>query len=160
MTSNDELQEPMRIVNKLSFAVFVPLYFALVGYQLDLSRTFDPRLIAGVFVVGCLVKLLSTIVAARLASFAWPDAWHLAITLNARGGPGIVLASVAFDARIINGELYTALVLLAVGTSQIAGAWLERAIRHAEPLTGEVLVLPEVLPTAPAPLAVRPGDSV
>jgi hypothetical protein len=53
------------------------------------------------------------------------DLLNLAITTNARGGPGIVLASVAFDAAIISPTFYTTLVLAAIVTSQFAGAWLD-----------------------------------
>ena len=38
------------------------------------------------------------------------DLINLAITTNARGGPGIVLASVAFDAGIISPNFYATLV--------------------------------------------------
>src|SRR5205085_1435621 len=69
---------------------------------------------------------VSTIFAAFLAGFA--------IATNARGGPGIVLASVAFDAGIINAIFYTTLVLMAVLTSQAAGAWLEFVLRRGWPL--------------------------
>ena len=51
-----------------------------------------------------------------------------------RGGPGIVLASVAFDAGIINAKFYTALVLVAVITSQFAGTWLEYVLYRGWPL--------------------------
>ena len=40
-------------------------------------------------------------------------------------GPGIVLASVAYEAGIISAAFYTTLVLVAIFTSQAAGAWLE-----------------------------------
>ena len=59
---------------------------------------------------------------------------NLAITTNARGGPGIVLASVAFDAGIISPEFYTTLVLAAIVTSQVAGAWLDHVLRKGLPL--------------------------
>ena len=59
---------------------------------------------------------------------------NLAVTTNARGGPGIVLASVAFDAGIISSRFYTTLVLAAVVTSQIAGAWLDYVLRKGWPL--------------------------
>jgi hypothetical protein len=45
-----------------------------------------------------------------------------------------VLASVAYDAGIINARFYTALVLVAVITSQFAGAWLEYVLRKGWPL--------------------------
>jgi hypothetical protein len=45
-----------------------------------------------------------------------------------------VLASVAYDAGIINGTFYTTLVLMAVLTSQAAGAWLDYVLRKGWPL--------------------------
>ena len=56
------------------------------------------------------------------------------ITTNARGGPGMVLASVAFDASVISPKFYTTLVVAAVFTSQIAGAWLGHVLRRGRPL--------------------------
>jgi hypothetical protein len=44
------------------------------------------------------------------------------------------LASVAFDAGIINAAFYTTLVLVAILTSQAAGWWLESVMRRGEPL--------------------------
>jgi Kef-type K+ transport system membrane component KefB len=49
--------------------------------------------------------------------------------MNARGGPGIVLASVAYGAGIINQSFYAVLVLLAIVTSLLAGSWLDRVPR-------------------------------
>jgi Kef-type K+ transport system membrane component KefB len=72
--------------------------------------------------------------AGRLAGFRGLDVINLAVTTNARGGPGIVLASVAFDAGIISPTFYTTLVLAAVLTSQIAGAWLDYVLRRGWPL--------------------------
>jgi hypothetical protein len=73
-----------------------------------------------------------------LAGFGPLDTLNLAVATNARGGPGIVLASVAFDAHIINASFYTTLVLVAVLTSQAAGFWLEMVLRKGWPLlTGE-----------------------
>jgi hypothetical protein len=48
--------------------------------------------------------------------------------MNARGGPGIVLASVSFDAGIIDEDLFVIFILLAVLTSFAAGSWL-RTVR-------------------------------
>jgi Kef-type K+ transport system membrane component KefB len=69
-----------------------------------------------------------------MAGFGGRDAVNLAMALNARGGPGIVLASVAFDAGIINATFYTTLVLVAILTSQAAGAWLAYVLHSGRPL--------------------------
>jgi Kef-type K+ transport system membrane component KefB len=126
--------EALDTLKKFSFAVFIPIYFAVVGYRLDLSKNFSFAMLAIFLIVACVVKLFSAGLGARLAGFGWRDSVNLAMATNARGGPGIVLASVAFDAGIINAAFYTALVLVAVLTSQAAGAWLDFVLRKGWPL--------------------------
>jgi len=84
--------------------------------------------------------LLSVLAGAKLAGFSIPSCVNLAVATNARGGPGIVLASVAYEAGIISAAFYTTLILLAVITSQAAGAWLEHVLRKGKPLLTEELV--------------------
>jgi K+:H+ antiporter len=133
----EDLKEARAALTRVSFAVFIPIYFAIVGYRLDVSRTFSLGLVAYVVAGACVIKLVSAGLGARLAGFPWRDSVNLSIVLNARGGPGIVLASVAYDANIISGAFYTALVILAVLTSQAAGAWLEYVLRKGWPLLAE-----------------------
>jgi Kef-type K+ transport system membrane component KefB len=149
---DDRLSEATRPLITVSFAVFVPLYFALVGYQLDLSNTFSFWMLMATAAAACTVKLLSVGLGAALAGFSGRDAINLSVVLNARGGPGIVLASVAFEARIINAEFYTTLVLLAVLTSQAAGAWLEAVLRRGWPLLTETASAAVAAPTGCAPV--------
>jgi len=126
--------EALDAIGKVSFAFFIPVYFAIVGLKLDLVKSFSWKLLL-IFLVGtCVIKILSVALAGRLAGFHGLDLINLALTTNARGGPGIVLASVAFDAGIINASFYTTLVLAAVITSQFAGAWLEYVLHRGLPL--------------------------
>lgn len=116
-------------IGKVSFAFFIPVYFAIVGLKLDLIHGFSLEMTVAFLVGSCVVKILSVSFAGRLAGFRGLDLVNLAITTNARGGPGIVLASVAFDAGIISAKFYTTLVLAAIVTSQAAGAWLDHVLR-------------------------------
>lgn len=126
--------EALDSIGKVAFAVFVPVYFAIVGLKLDLARGVSWNMMAAFIVGTCAVKIASVSLAGRVAGFRGLDLLNLAITTNARGGPGIVLASVAFDAGIISSQFYTTLVVAAVVTSQIAGAWLDYALRGGCPL--------------------------
>ena len=121
-------------ISKVSFAFFIPVYFAIVGLKLDLVRGLSLWMIVAFIVGSCIIKTLSVSLAGKLAGFRGLDLFNLAITTNARGGPGIVLASVAFDAGIISAQFYTTLVLAAVLTSQFAGAWLDYVLRKGWPL--------------------------
>jgi Kef-type K+ transport system membrane component KefB len=121
-------------IGKVSFAFFIPAYFAIVGLKLDLVRGLSLSMIVAFVLGSCAVKILSVSLAGRFAGFRGLDLINLAITTNARGGPGIVLASVAFDAGIISPKFYTTLVLAAVLTSQMAGSWLDYVLRRGWPL--------------------------
>ena len=117
-------------IQSFSFAFFIPIYFAIVGLKLDLIRDFNIPFFALFLVYACVVKALSIYTGARLAGEKRDSALNLAMALNARGGPAIVMASVALDARIISEAFYVDLVLLALVTSMMAGAWLDRVIRR------------------------------
>jgi Kef-type K+ transport system membrane component KefB len=133
-TERERLREPLDLVNKLSFAVFIPVYTFLIGYKLDFTERFSlPMLIA--FLIGSsVIQLVAVGIASRSAGFRGLDILNLALTSNARGGPGIVLASVAFDAGIINAPFFTTLVVTAIITSQVAGWWLGFVLRKGWPL--------------------------
>jgi Kef-type K+ transport system membrane component KefB len=117
-------------IQSFSFAFFIPIYFAIVGLKLDLVHQFDIPFFVLFLLYACVVKALSVYTGARLAGEERESAINLAMALNARGGPAIVMASVAFDAHIISEKFYVDLVLLALITSVMAGAWLDRVIRH------------------------------
>ena len=143
-------------IGKVSFAFFIPVYFAIVGLKLDLVHAFSLQLLLLFLVGSCVIKIISVSMAGRFAGFHGLDLINLALTTNARGGPGIVLASVAFDAGIINATFYTTLVLAAVITSQFAGAWLEYVLRRGWPL----LSTDKAETEAVAPVTVQGDDTV
>jgi len=133
-TERERFAAPLEHVAKVSFGVFVPIYFAMIGWQLVFDPGFSLTLLIGFFVGSTALSLLTSGLAAHLAGFRKLDIVNIALTTNARGGPGIVLASVAYEAHIINAAFFTALVLTAVFTSQMAGAWLRFILARGWPL--------------------------
>src|SRR5215467_4677389 len=132
--SRKRLGDALATISGFSFALFIPVYFALVGYSLIFGKAFSISMLLAFLAGACALKLLAVALGARLAGFRGLDITNLAVATNARGGPGIVLASVAFEAGIISAAFYTTLVLVAVLTSQAAGAWLEFVLRKGWPL--------------------------
>ena len=57
---------------------------------------------------------------------------NFAVTMNARGGPGIVLATVAYSYDIITVEFFTVLILTTMLSSLIAGYYLRRQQKRDE----------------------------
>lgn len=133
----ERFAEPLDVMSKIASALFIPVYFGMVGYKLILGRELSFSMLTIFIVSSSLLALISVGLAARLAGFKGLDVINLAVTTNARGGPGIVLASVAYDAGIINAAFYTTLVLTAIITSQIAGMWLRYVLHKGWPLLSE-----------------------
>ena len=143
-------------IKSFSFSVFIPIYFAIVGLQLDLQRRFDVPFFLLFLVFACVVKATSAYAGARLAGQRPRSARNLAVALNARGGPAIVLASVTFAANIISEGFYVSLVMLALATSMMAGAWLDAVLRRRDASDELLAGAPEPIPE-PAPLGLAPS---
>jgi K+:H+ antiporter len=127
--SSKEPPEALAAIRGFSFAFFIPIYFAAVGLQLDLLHGFSVWFFLGFLAFACAAKGASVYLGARLGGESPVASRNLAVAMNARGGPGIVLASVAFSAGVVNEPFYAVLVMLAVVTSLLAGSWLERVPR-------------------------------
>ena len=128
-------------VEAVGTSFFIPIYFTLIGVSLDLIKDFDWQLTFGILIVGCIVKYGGALLGGILAKEKLPMANALAISVNARGGPGLVVASTAFTAGIINPAAYTSLVILAIVTSVFAGIFLARALQ-AKATRGAILSEP------------------
>jgi Kef-type K+ transport system membrane component KefB len=119
-----QLAATRRRIYELAIWFFVPIYFALVGLKLDLTENFSLMPVVGFIVLSSLVKIISVALAAWLARASAGHALDFGITMNARGGPGIVLASVAHATGIIDDALFVAFVLASIVTSLATGSWL------------------------------------
>src|SRR5947199_1193297 len=93
--------EALDAIGKVSFAFFIPAYFAIVGLKLDLIHGVSLWMMAAFILGSCAVKMFSVSLAGRFAGFRGLVLINLAITTNARGGPGIVLGGVDFHAGTI-----------------------------------------------------------
>ena len=135
-------------LTSFALAFFIPIYFAMIGLGLDLVHGFSVVFFAGFLFAACAIKAVSVFAGARLAGETSRLSLNLAVAMNARGGPGIVVASTAFAAGIISQPFYAVLVLLAIVTSLAAGAWLDRVPRD------ELLARPAEAPSEVAAEAV------
>ncbi len=151
-------------VKAFALVFFTPIYFAIVGLKLDLLKSFDLPFFLGFFLFCCVVKSLATAVAGRFTTGDWLSTANLAAALNTRGGPGIVLASVAFDAGIIDERFFITMVLTAVITSLFAGVWFRYVLNQGWPLLrvrGEALPdIDDAKPVPTTPVAGRMKEPV
>lgn len=111
-------------IKDIAFSLFVPIYFALVGIQLDVIHNFSIWRFLIFFVIAFGTEFIGTVLVMWFSKLKKITALSLGITMNARGGPGIVLATTAFAYNIINIEFFTVLIITTMLSSMIAGYWL------------------------------------
>ena len=114
----------MEAVANFSFSLFVPIYFALVGIQLNLIHNFSLGRFGLFFGIAFGLEGAGTALMLVFTDLKKPVILNFAVTMNARGGPGIVLATVAYSYQIISVEFFTVLILTTMLSSLIAGYWL------------------------------------
>jgi Kef-type K+ transport system membrane component KefB len=118
------------IISRFAYCTVIPIYFAAVGLRLNLLTDFDLVNASIIIVTASIVAFTSVYVASRLVGEPAPFARQLAVAMNARGGPGIVLATVALDTGIISEMFFTSLIALAIVTSLAAANWLAHELRE------------------------------
>ncbi len=121
-------------IKDISLAFFVPIYFAVIGLKLDLIYHFNLLFFLGFVLFATAAQTVGTLIALKLAKVDWLSSFNMAVAMNARGGPGIVLATIAFDLGIINQTLFVTFILLALVTSLVAGSWFKYVISKGWPL--------------------------
>lgn len=125
MTPNEKFETAKNNIKDIALSFFIPLYFAIVGLKLDLIHHFEIAFFLGFLLFASFFKIIGTLIAARFTQKDWLSCFNLAIATNTKGGPGIVLATIAFETGIINEIFFVTLVMIAIFTSLLAGCWFK-----------------------------------
>ncbi|RIV18614.1 cation:proton antiporter [Alicyclobacillaceae bacterium I2511] len=121
-------------VREISFSFFIPLYFAIIGLQLNLATQFSVGFFVLYLVFATVVQATVVYFSCRLVNTDARTSFNLAAAMNARGGPGIVLSQVAFALGIINQNFFAILVMLALFTSWMSGSWIRHVLKSGRRL--------------------------
>lgn len=121
-------------IKEIALAFFTPMYFAIVGLKLDLMHQFDLKFFLFFLLFTTVFETTGTLLASRLIKKDWLTSFNFAVAMNTRGGPGIVLATIAFELGIINETFFVTLVLIAILTSLMAGTWFRYVLSKGHEL--------------------------
>lgn len=105
---------------KIQSWFLAPLFFVGLGWKIDLWHLFDLKVFLEVFFIAVISKSLGSYIFARWAGGSHKESWNLAAILNARGAMEILAAHFAFQAGLISGSFFSALVLLGIFSSVMA----------------------------------------
>ena len=121
-------------VHKLQI-IFAPLFFAIIGAQVDLRGiNLDVLLIAGIMVS---VAIATKILGCGLPSLIFlkkdkSKAMRVGIGMVSRGEVGLIVAGVGATSGVVSGDVYTAIIVMVAVTTIITPIWLKKAYQKEE----------------------------
>jgi Kef-type K+ transport system membrane component KefB len=145
MPRNEQWQRSIHLRLDATVSTFVlPIFFVVIGLATRVDGLGSWHLIGvlglvtAVAVVG---KLGGVTLAARAAGEPWAGAVTLGVLMNTRGLTELVILAVGLQLGVINTELFTIMVLMAVITTVVTAPflrWLSRsdAVSAADPPAG------------------------
>lgn len=123
-------EQAQRVIAQFVFSFFAPLYFVSVGLKVNFADNFNLGLILAVLAVACLGKIVGASIGARLGGMPARQALAVGFGMNARGAIEIILAGIALDHRLIDQQLFVALVVMALATSILSAPVMQRLLAY------------------------------
>ena len=112
-----------------------PIFFASAGLKVNLLQILEPKtLIVGLLVlaVACFGKFTGAYLGARLGGLSHWEGLAMGSGMNARGAMEIIVATIGLSLGVLNQQMYSIIVMVAIITSLIAPPMLRLTLSKVE----------------------------
>jgi len=116
-----ELKEKLRV---LSYGLFIPIFFVVIGSKTNIGVFFEARSIAiltGALILGVILsKFIAGMIAGRLNGFSLQQGALIGVATIPQLSTTLAVAFTGFELGILSGELVTALVTMTIVTTLLS----------------------------------------
>lgn len=121
-----KLKEKAReIIHQFITNIFAPLFFVSIGLKVDFVGNFNLNISLIILAIAIVGKVAGASIGARLGGFTARESLAVGFGLNSRGAMEIILGTLALQAKLINEQIFVALVVMALTTSLMSGPMLK-----------------------------------
>ncbi|NDB51863.1 MAG: cation:proton antiporter [Nitrososphaeria archaeon] len=117
-------------VGKLGL-IFAPLFFAIIGAQVDFRGINSEVVVIGAIIIG--VAVVTKLVGCGLPSWLFlknkTQARRVGIAMISRGEVGLIVAGIGLSSGVLMQNIYTPIVIMVAVTSLITPIWLKMEYR-------------------------------
>ena len=126
-------------VDKLQI-IFAPLFFAIIGAQVDLRGVnLDVLFLAGIIIaIAVVTKLIGCGLPSLLFLKDRPRSMRVGIGMVSRGEVGLIVAGVGVSSGALTNNIYTAVIIMVAATTIITPIWLKIAYKKESPQPAQV----------------------
>ena len=106
--------------------LLLPVFFIVTGLAVDVGSLgwSGAIVVLLVIVVAVVGKFVGAAIPARISGMSWRESSALGVLMNTRGLTELVILNVGIQRGIINGEMFTMMVIMALVTTAMAGPLL------------------------------------
>ncbi|MFL6109784.1 MAG: cation:proton antiporter [Catenulispora sp.] len=121
---DEQLQKPLELTGSL----LLPVFFIVTGLGVDIRALSGRGALELLAVVAVAVagKLLGTAAAARALGLPWRETAELGLLMNMRGLTELIILNAGVGLGVLDGSIFTAMVLMALATTAMAVPLLKR----------------------------------
>lgn len=114
-----------------SYLFFSPVFFASIGIKTELSGMNKTMLIFSLFIliIAVLSKIIGCGLGAKLCRYSNADAFHVGIGMVSRGEVALIVAQKGYNMGLLNGYLFSPVVLVVIVTTIVTPILLKKFMR-------------------------------
>ncbi|AKC18662.1 transporter [Flavobacterium psychrophilum] len=115
-------------VEDVSLILLLPLFFVFTGLRTQIGLINDPYLwkITGyIILVAVIGKFIGSALAAKFVGQNWKDSLTIGALMNTRGLMELVVLNIGYDLGVLNSEIFTIMVIMALVTTFMTGPALD-----------------------------------
>lgn len=121
MPRNEVFQREVKTKMQDMMIIFLlPLFFAFSGLKTNFLVIFSPELAVPSLIILMLSfagKLLPVMLSMKAVGYSWRESTAIGGLVNSRGLMELIVANIGLDYKIIDGQMYSIIVLIAVVTT-------------------------------------------
>ena len=107
--------------------IFAPLFFAIIGAQVDFRGINFDIILIGVVIIG--IAIVSKIIGCGLPAWLFlknsSQSRRVGIAMISRGEVGLIVAGIGLSSGVLMSNIYTTIVIMVAVTSLITPIWLK-----------------------------------
>jgi len=128
VASTKLIKQVEEYAHKLQF-IFAPLFFAIIGAQVDLRGVnIDVLIIAGVIIaIAIFTKLIGCGLPSMLFLKDKTKSMRVGIGMVSRGEVGLIVAGVGVTTGTLSNDIYTSIIIMVAITTIITPIWLKKS---------------------------------
>jgi Kef-type K+ transport system membrane component KefB len=139
VASTRVIKQVEEYVSKLGI-IFAPLFFAIIGAQVDLRGVnIEVLYLSGIIIaVAVVTKLVGCGLPALIFLKNKGRAMKVGIGMVSRGEVGLIVAGVGVSSGALSADIYTTVIIMVALTTIITPIWLKIAYRKEENMTSRM----------------------